>query len=66
MNTVDINDSEVFDRVLGRVWHGYGKTCGVSKMGKVGTGTVCDFGTLRHTAYPYPWLWVFHGYITPG
>ena len=36
-----------------RVCHGYGKTRGFSKMGSVGTGTVVDFGTPRHTAYPY-------------
>ena len=35
-----------------RVYHGYGKTCGVSKMGNAGTGTVFGFGTPRHTAYP--------------
>jgi hypothetical protein len=33
--------------------HGYGKTRGFSKMGSAGTGTVVNFGTLRHTVYPY-------------
>ena len=33
--------------------HGYGKTRGFSKTGSAGTGTVVDFGTPRHTAYPY-------------
>src|SRR6266481_1298982 len=36
-----------------RVCHGYGKTRGFSKTGSAGTGTVVDFGTPRHTAYPY-------------
>src|SRR5882762_5496170 len=36
-----------------RVRHGYGKTRGFSKMGSAGTGTVVDFGTPRHTVYPY-------------
>ena len=33
--------------------HGYGKTCGFSKMGSTSTGMVVDFGTLWHTTYPY-------------
>src|SRR5882672_9004879 len=36
-----------------RVCHGYGKTRGFSKTGSAGTGTVVDFGTSRHTVYPY-------------
>ena len=36
-----------------RVPHGYRKTHGFSKMGSMGTGTVVDFATPRHTAYPY-------------
>jgi hypothetical protein len=38
---------------VGRVRHRYGKTCGFSKMGSAGTGTVVDFGTPWHTVYPY-------------
>ena len=30
---------------IGRVSHGYGFTCGVSKTGVTGTGTVLIFGT---------------------
>ena len=52
--------------VAARVPHGYGNTRGVSKTGNTGTGTVVDFGTPRHTAYPYLRLRVFHGYITTG
>jgi hypothetical protein len=33
--------------------HGYGKTRGFEVTGLAGTGTVVDFGTLRHTTYPY-------------
>ena len=37
-----------------RVLHGYGNTCGVSKTGNAGMGTVLDFGTPHtprtHTA----------------
>ncbi|KIM73342.1 hypothetical protein PILCRDRAFT_15311 [Piloderma croceum F 1598] len=33
--------------------HGYGKTRGFSKTGSTGKGTVVDFSTPRHTAYPY-------------
>ena len=39
---------------IDRVPHGYSNTCGVSKTGNAGTGTVLDFGTPRtpctHTA----------------
>jgi hypothetical protein len=40
-------------RSIFRVSHGYGFTRGASEMGTTGTGTVLDFGTPRHTAYPY-------------
>jgi hypothetical protein len=33
--------------------HGYRKTCGLEVTGLAGTGTVVDFGTPQHTAYPY-------------
>jgi hypothetical protein len=33
--------------------HGYRKTHGFAKTGSAGTGTVVDFGTPRHTAYPH-------------
>ena len=33
--------------------HGYAKTRGFEVTGFAGTGTVVDFGTPRHTAYPY-------------
>jgi hypothetical protein len=36
-----------------RVGHGYRKTCGFSRTGGAGTGTVSDFGTPQHTAYLY-------------
>jgi hypothetical protein len=32
-------------------------------MGTAGTGTVSDFGTLRHTAYPYHGVMGIDGYI---
>jgi hypothetical protein len=32
-------------------------------MGFVGTGTVVDFGTLWHTAYPYRGIAGMYGYI---
>ena len=38
---------------LTRDHHGYGKTRGFSKTGSVGMGTVVDFSTPQHTAYPY-------------
>jgi len=52
--------------VAARVPHGYGNTRGVSKTGNMGTGTVVDFGTPRHTAYPYPRLRYFTGILQQG
>jgi hypothetical protein len=45
-----------------RVPHGYGFTRGASKTGTAGTGTVLDFGTPRHTAYPYRGVTGIHGF----
>ena len=47
--------------IANRIWcvlkdrdcHRYGKTCGFEVMGFVGTGTVVNFSTPRHTIYPY-------------
>jgi len=39
--------------VVARDCHGYGKTRGFEVTGFAGTGTVVEFGTLRHTVYPY-------------
>ena len=50
--------------VTARVRHGYGYTRGYSKTGSVGTGTVFDFGTPWHTAYPYCGVTGMYGYIT--
>jgi hypothetical protein len=55
-------DAEYVPRVV-RVSHGYGNTRGVSKTGNTGTGTVLDFGTPRHTAYPYRGVTGIHGLI---
>ena len=49
---------------MSRVPHGYGNTRGVSQTGNTGTGTVVDFGTPRHTAYPYRGVTGIHGLIT--
>ena len=49
-----------------RDMHGYRKTRGFSKMGSAGTGTVVDFGTPRHTTYPYHGIAGMYGYITLG
>ena len=38
---------------MSRACHGYGNTHGDQVMGTTGTGTVSDFSTLWHTAYPY-------------
>ena len=46
---------------LHRVRHGYGKTRRFSKTGSAGTGTVVDFGTPWHTAYPYHGITGMHG-----
>jgi hypothetical protein len=45
------------------VWHGYGKTRGFEVTGLAGTGTVVDFDTPWHTAYPYRGITGIHGYI---
>ena len=55
--TPDTIDSQgppvgIADCVL-RACHGYGNTHGDRVMGTTGTGTVSDFSTPRHTAYPY-------------
>jgi hypothetical protein len=47
---------------VSRIPHGYGFTRGSSKMGNAGTGTVSDFGTPRHTAYPYRGVTGIHGF----
>jgi hypothetical protein len=47
---------------VSRVPHGYGFSRGASKTGTAGTGTVLDFGTLRHTAYPYRGVTGIHGF----
>jgi hypothetical protein len=49
---------------LHSVPHGYGNTRGVSKTGSAGTGTVVDFDTPQHTAYPYRGIAGMYGYIT--
>ena len=46
------------------VYHGLPETRGVSKTGHAGTGTVVDFGTLRHTAYLCHGVAGIHGYIS--
>jgi hypothetical protein len=38
---------------ISRDCHRYRKTRGFAKTGSAGTGTVVDFGTPWHTAYPY-------------
>jgi hypothetical protein len=48
------NSSEVVSEDINcRDCHGYRKTCGFEATGFASTGTVVDFGTLWHTAYPY-------------
>jgi hypothetical protein len=44
--------------------HGYGKTRGLEVTGLAGTGTVVDFDTPRHTAYPCRGITGINGYIT--
>ena len=44
--------------------HGYGKTCGFEVMGLAGTGTVVNFDTLQHTAYPCHGITGINGYIS--
>ena len=48
--------------------HGYGKTCGFKVMGFGGTGTVVNFGTPWHTAYPYRSIvgisWVYYNKVS--
>jgi len=46
------------------VYHGLPETRGVSETGHAGTGTVVDFGTPRHTAYPCHGVAGIHGYIS--
>ena len=47
---------------MNRVSHGYGFTRGASETGTAGTGTVLDFGTPRHTVYPYHGVTGIHGF----
>ena len=47
-----------------RECHGYGKTRGFEVTGLAGTGTVVDFDTPWHTAYPCCGIMGIHGYIT--
>jgi hypothetical protein len=61
-----LNKPNPSDRIMrmARVYHGLPETCGVSKTGHVGTGTVLDFGTPRHTVYPCRSVAGIHGYIS--
>ena len=45
---------------VGSPWESH-TTRGFSKTGCVGTGMVVDFGTPRHTAYPYRGVTGMHG-----
>jgi len=49
-----------------RECHRYGKTHGFEVTGLAGMGTVVNFGTLRHTTYPYRGIAGMYGYITVG
>src|ERR1700743_3101526 len=46
-----------------RLCHGYGFTHGVSKMGIMGTGMVCHFGTPQYTTYLYHGVTGIHGLL---
>jgi hypothetical protein len=50
--------------VISRDCHGYGKTHGFEVTGLAGTGTVVDFNTPWHTAYPYRGITGIRRYIT--
>ena len=45
-----------------RVYHGYGKTCGVSKTGNAVTGTVWEFHNHGHTTPITVVLWYHMGF----
>jgi hypothetical protein len=49
-----------------RVGHGFGKTRGFGVTGSAGTGTVVNFDTPQHTAYPYRGVAGMHGYTAVG